>query len=405
MNNDLIQYLYNNNFKKQLKSLEKKLKNKSVVIYGAGQFFQLIHEYYDLSKFNIIGITDKKFTADDKEYLGYPVIQISEVQKQKPDYVLVAIYRYLNVISTLESEIFKNCYFKILPLIKKQYTKSSLLPDRLRGLIYLKEFFKNIVLYRSKKLHLEKLQIWTGQTCTLRCKNCSQLFPYITPKIYDIANVIDNTKKVLKHCSAESLHIIGGEPFTNKEIYKLIEFVAGVNPGKPNKIITNGTIIPDEQTLSVLEKYKEDIYITISGYSCVKERQLKFKQVCDTRGIKCRIINEETPWFYLGDTTMPEIKDKEKIMLNFNTCWDRTCATIADGELSICPRMHNSPMVFKENKWFVEHLPIKTLKQGIISRALIATCLSKNTYREACKHCYGVSDTNNIYCVRAEQIE
>ena len=78
MNNDLIQYLYDNNFKKQLKTLENKLSGKKIVIYGAGQFFELIHEYYNLSKFNIIGIADKKFTENDKSFLN-PVLMASSL--------------------------------------------------------------------------------------------------------------------------------------------------------------------------------------------------------------------------------------------------------------------------------------------------------------------------------------
>lgn len=405
MNIDLIQYLYDNNFRKQLKLLENKLKGKKIVIYGAGQFFKLINEYYDLSKFNIIGIADKKFTENDKTYLNYPVIQISDIQKVNPDYLLVAVYSYLNLINILENTTFKNCKFKILPFIKKQYLKYSYLPDNLRSLVYLKIFFKNLFLLKNKKLNLKKLQIWTGQTCTLKCKNCSQLFPYITPKIYDIDKVIEDTKKVLKHCTVDSLHIIGGEPFTNKEIYKLIEFVSVQNPNKPNKIITNGTILPNEETLKTLEKYKNDIYITISGYNCVNERQVKFKDLCDSKGIKCRIITEDTPWFYLGNSSMTEIEDREKIAQNFDACWDRTCYTIADGELTICPRMHNSPEIFKHKKLGVEYLPINFLKFGLFSKALISACLSDETYRESCKYCYGVSCINNLYCVRAEQIE
>src|SRR5574344_1156950 len=52
-------YLENYNFKKHLEKLNKKLKGKKVVIYGAGIFFEAIHEFYDLSKLDIIGISDR----------------------------------------------------------------------------------------------------------------------------------------------------------------------------------------------------------------------------------------------------------------------------------------------------------------------------------------------------------
>lgn len=119
MKNDLIQYLYDNNCEAQLDFLSKKIKGKPVIIYGAGQFFRYINDFYDLSNFNIIGISDKKFKSEDKEYLGRPVIQIADVPKYNPNYILVSVYCYLNVIDILETKTFKNCRFKILPLIKK----------------------------------------------------------------------------------------------------------------------------------------------------------------------------------------------------------------------------------------------------------------------------------------------
>ena len=42
-----------NNFDKQFEKLIKRLKNKTVVIYGAGKMFQEIQNNYDLSKLNI----------------------------------------------------------------------------------------------------------------------------------------------------------------------------------------------------------------------------------------------------------------------------------------------------------------------------------------------------------------
>lgn len=405
MLDNLEQYIEESDYKKQLKNLEKKLKNKKAIVYGTGLLFELLSQKYDLSNLNIIGVADRKFTANDKNYMGYRVISVDKVPSEKPDYLLVATLKYLNLIRILENETYKGEKFRIIPLLEKRAMLSTRIATRFRGLTYLRTFINALFKYRNKKIPMEKLQIWVGQTCTLRCKNCSQLFPYINQRLYDIDLVIRDTKKLLKHCEPTALHIIGGEPFTNKEIWKLIEFVATQNPKQPNKIISNGTIIPDELTLKTLEKYKDDIYITISGYENAKDRQSAFKKVCDERGIKCRIINEDSPWFYMGDKTMKRIKDKSAVFKNFTACWDKSCHTVADGELSVCPRMHNSPEIFKHEKPFIENLAIKNIKGGLISRALIATCLTENTYREACHYCYGVSGINNIYCVRAEQLE
>ena len=63
---NLLNFLKRKNLKKRLFSLEKKLNNKSVIIYGAGKLFRTIVENYDLSGLNIIGVCDKSFTTADE---------------------------------------------------------------------------------------------------------------------------------------------------------------------------------------------------------------------------------------------------------------------------------------------------------------------------------------------------
>ena len=73
---DYSKYLQENNFDKYFVFLKKKLKNKRVLIYGAGQIFNFIKEKYDLSGINIIGICDRQFTPNQEgqEISGYKIV-------------------------------------------------------------------------------------------------------------------------------------------------------------------------------------------------------------------------------------------------------------------------------------------------------------------------------------------
>ena len=115
--NNLKQYLEKHNFPKQLKNLKKKLKDKTVIIYGTGKLFQTIIENYDLTGLNIIAVTDKKynFETEVKEEFGYPVIPVEYLKSYYADYILVATQNYMPVISFLQN----NYCQKYLPLVKK----------------------------------------------------------------------------------------------------------------------------------------------------------------------------------------------------------------------------------------------------------------------------------------------
>ena len=118
-----IEYVEKFNFAKHLEKLKRKLKNKTVVIYGAGVFFQAIKKHYDLNSINIIGVSDKKFEEheENQEWQGYRVYAPSELRELSPDYVIVATKMYINIIEELYYCTLKDTKIKIKPLLKKNF--------------------------------------------------------------------------------------------------------------------------------------------------------------------------------------------------------------------------------------------------------------------------------------------
>jgi hypothetical protein len=120
---DLFDYLKQMNFETNLKKLQKKLKSKTVIIYGTGLLFQFIQKNYDLSNLNIIGISDKKYTEKDEgqESLGYKIIPLNKIEEYKPDYVLLATQKFLPIMDDFLNNTFKSSKIKFLPLVDKPF--------------------------------------------------------------------------------------------------------------------------------------------------------------------------------------------------------------------------------------------------------------------------------------------
>lgn len=120
---DHINYLESIKFEKQLQKLLKKVKGKKVVLYGAGSFFQIINDNYDLSGLNIVAIADRKYIdhAENEEFLGYKVIPPSEIKELNPDYVFVGTRWFINIIEDLSYGVLKDSKIKVRPLIKKPF--------------------------------------------------------------------------------------------------------------------------------------------------------------------------------------------------------------------------------------------------------------------------------------------
>lgn len=118
MNRVKLQNIINKNkYKKQIENLAKKCKNKKILIYGTGDLFDLIVNNYDLSEFDIIGITDKKYTLkDDGLYdYGYKIIPYEKINEHNYDVILVSLLKYRSIIKNLKRYNKKNI---IMPMLK-----------------------------------------------------------------------------------------------------------------------------------------------------------------------------------------------------------------------------------------------------------------------------------------------
>ena len=116
-----LNYLYEFKFDKTLPKLVKKLKGKSIVLYGAGAFLELIKKYFNLSELNIIGISDRRFEnhGENDEFLGYKVYAPDEIKDLNPNYVLVSTKLYVDLLEDLMYKTLKHTKIKLKPLVKK----------------------------------------------------------------------------------------------------------------------------------------------------------------------------------------------------------------------------------------------------------------------------------------------
>ena len=107
-------------FDKYYKRLIKKLKNKTVIIYGSGTLFQYIQKNYDLSLLNIIGISDGKYLLEQEgqDDLGYKIVPFEKLEEYEPDYLLLGLQNYLPVLYDFASTTFKDKKTRVIPLVK-----------------------------------------------------------------------------------------------------------------------------------------------------------------------------------------------------------------------------------------------------------------------------------------------
>ena len=102
----ILKYFNKVNAQKQINNLAKKFKNKKIVVYGAGEYFKILYEKFNLSKLNIVAISDKKFeTNKATNFTNYVALAPNELKEYDFDVILVALYDDVSLLDYLEYEL------------------------------------------------------------------------------------------------------------------------------------------------------------------------------------------------------------------------------------------------------------------------------------------------------------
>lgn len=188
------------------------------------------------------------------------------------------------------------------------------------------------------------LVLWVGTKCTLRCKNCCNLIPYVRPLSYDARKIINNLAYVTKDIVVETLQIQGGEPFTHPQIDEII-LSCIQNPNiKRIEIASNETIFPNDKTLKIIKEYKDKILLRFSKYKCVESRQNDVDTYLQRAGVKAThydFMFGNGLWFDSGDINQNYNRNKAEVKEIYRKCSNRSCWVLANDYMAICGKIIN----------------------------------------------------------------
>ncbi len=121
------------NFEKHLLKLQKKFKDKKIILYGAGIMMDYIVKNYDLGGFNIVAVSDKKFKLKEESvYFGYKATAPEFLAGMKADIILITTQYPYSMLRYLRKEIYVHAKMpKAYFLLNKPF------------LLYAEEIFSN----------------------------------------------------------------------------------------------------------------------------------------------------------------------------------------------------------------------------------------------------------------------
>lgn len=312
-----------------------KYDNAPIVIYGAGTFGE-----YTLLTLRQQGIEPICFCDRGKigEIIqGVKVCEHSYILNINNVVVLLAVGTALKEVKEfLQKEGITNV-FSIYQFVfeKNSLNINEISPER-RDLYYFKH------LYRFALEHLENEDIgmfsldWViTEKCSLRCRDCANLMQYYElPNNYGAAELQKNLDRVLQITGKIfDLRVLGGEPFMNPELKKILEKYLDDNRIINITLYTNATILPRDDMLKILKHSK--VKCQISNYGGIVKNFDNFISVMIDNKIRYT-VTEVGSWQDLGKLENRE-KNEMEMKATFLGCECNNIPTLLKDKIYRCP--------------------------------------------------------------------
>ncbi|MGN1135976.1 MAG: hypothetical protein ACI4SF_07135 [Oscillospiraceae bacterium] len=165
---------------------------------------------------------------------------------------------------------------------------------------------------------IDKLVIKTGSACSLKCEKCGEFNPYLSEKgkAYNIPAPI-LASDIFKLCQAvekiKMIHVAGGEALLHNDLFLFIAFIAMQDNIEKIEIVSNGTIIPNEEMMNVLCKFTSKVKVLISDYSGAGVNNSDTIAAFAQRGINYKVMKDMT-WLDKSDTSRKALNDEELVL-------------------------------------------------------------------------------------------
>ncbi len=365
--------------------LNLELDNSEVFIYGFGFAGKWLSDNISNKVLAFID-TDRKKTGS--KYNGINVLSIEESTKvlNNNSEIIVTVVDIQDVISILEN------------LPKKKWTPLGLHLNDTKALInktgekdsYIEYSIKTVedchkAFFNKEKLFMRSIDLVITEKCSLKCKDCANLMQYYeAPVNISYEELITDFDNLIKNVDyVHEIRLIGGEPFMNKDIYKILEYISSSSKISKIVIYTNATIPIKEKEYEIKVLQNHKILFALTDYGSLSKNTNKIVFTLDRLGIAYRRHPPEN-WtdsgkIYNFNRSIPELK---KI---FNDCCGKNLLTLTGGKIYRCP--------FAANTERLQAIPNNKKNSVLVnsSKENIKKYISDISYLPACNFCQGRS--------------
>ena len=195
----------------------------------------------------------------------------------------------------------------------------------------------------NNRITSQYVEVSVTTFCTLKCKNCTAYMPYIEkPCHLPFEELIIGADLYFKSIDyVGRFRILGGEPLVYPDLTKYIEYIGENYRDRIGElcIVTNGTIIPDSQLLSLAEKYHLTFFVSnykkSGSHIATEDKYEKILRLLENHNIKY-YFSDNQKWLHLGSPKeLSKNEGYSSLADKFSDC-RHYCRSIVEDKLFIC---------------------------------------------------------------------
>lgn len=363
-------------------------KELPVMVFGNGMLGKAVVDLLLDMKVKIINICDNNPQITGKKYKGIEIINPTQI-KDKNISMIVAVYEYLEEIT---SQLNSMGIYDVLPyyccfrgqMVDREFYWNN--DASIQDAMYLQK--KNLQSHKENFIAIDSLDIAITEKCSLKCKNCANLIQYYQKPQNEDFNKAALAMQRMFQCVdlIGRVSILGGEPLVSRDVSKYVEACSRYDNIVNILVVTNGTIVPNDELISAIKK-DERCILSVSDYGALSAYKEDIINLSEEKKFKIAISRRAVGiWRELGKIEYVNLSDNDT-REKFSQCMTKKFLSIKDGKLFVCPFVANAyalKAIAKEDVDYIdlldESITLDVLREKICE-------FIKRDVRNECKYC------------------
>ena len=383
------------------KSQKSKNNSNLLVIYAAGTIGKLTLNALKEKNIRVNYFCDYDSTKWNTEVENIKVISPNDLYNlDKNTDIFVSYYVFDGYVPLLKNKGFKNLYSSASLLTEASvdaFCKKNSKSHQKLKFIRLIEYYKEMSMkddyigdyITNGKLNLKTIDIQVTEKCSLKCKDCNNLMQYYEkPKDSDMDVLLKSIDRFMQCIdNLDEFRVLGGDPFMNKELYKVINKLVTYEKCKRVIVYTNAKILPKGENLNCLKNKK--VVLDITNYGEICTAHLKLVELAEKENIAFSTVRC-TEWLDSGRILPYSGKSEKELENLFNGCQQSDLISLLHGKLYRCPFSANGVNLkaIPQNDSDEVNLINDNLSVNELREQIKKLCYDKK-YLTACSYCNG----------------